>query len=119
MPVVRAAAPPLIVQQEISYLIADVAASGCEFYRNGKWYDAVRAAAHLRDKYGNPFLFAHIARTEEFIDRVATRSTLSGADYAIHCKNAAIVPSSKWFLNRLAAYRIAAKGSPPPLVPAD
>ena len=119
MPVVRAAVPPLIFQQEISYLIADVAASGCEFYRNGKWYDAVQAAAHLREKYGNPFISAHIASAEEFIDRVATRSTLSGVDYAIRCQNTTIVPSAKWFLSRLAAYRIAAKVSPPARVPAD
>ena len=119
IPVVRAAAPPLFVQQEISYLIADVAASGCEFYRNGKWYDAVQAAAHLREKYGNPFISAHLSSAEEFIDRVATRSTLSGVDYAIRCQNSAVVPSSNWFLSRLAAYRIAAKASPPPLVPAD
>jgi len=47
LPVARAA-PPLIAQTEINYLLAFVESSGCEFYRNGSRYNSKQAQAHLR-----------------------------------------------------------------------
>jgi hypothetical protein len=124
--VAEAAAPPA-AQAEINYLLAEVAGSPCRFYRNGTWYDAARAVAHLREKYSNPFVAAHVASAEEFIDRVATRSSFTGIDYAIRCRSAAPIASARWFHERLVAYRLAEreppnkqplfKAYPPPLVP--
>jgi membrane-associated phospholipid phosphatase len=45
------AAPPAMAQTETNHLLDFVGSSGCEFYRNGSWYDAKRAQAHLRSKY--------------------------------------------------------------------
>lgn len=45
------AAPPPATHAEIAYLLRFVEQSGCDFHRNGSWYDSARAAAHLRDKY--------------------------------------------------------------------
>ncbi len=101
--------PPLGAQAEISFLLAEVAKSDCEFYRNGKWYDGKRAAAHLQDKYGSLLDARGISSAEEFIESVATRSSLSGKAYAIRCAGSAVVPSGVWFFERLAAYRHALK----------
>jgi hypothetical protein len=45
------ATPPAIAQTGINYLLGSIESSGCEFYRNGSWYDSKRAEAHLRSKY--------------------------------------------------------------------
>ena len=50
VPVARAA-PPAMAQTEINHLLEFVGSSGCEFYRNGSWFDSKRAQAHLRSKY--------------------------------------------------------------------
>ncbi len=47
------ASPPGIADIEIRYLLATVANSGCDFDRNGSWYDSKRAEEHLQDKYDN------------------------------------------------------------------
>ena len=50
LPVARAG-PAAIAQTEINYLLGFIETSGCEFYRNGSWYDSKKAQAHLRYKY--------------------------------------------------------------------
>ena len=102
---VISADPPLGAQAEISFLLTEVAKSDCKFYRNGKWYDGKRAAAHLRDKYGSRLDARGTSSAEEFIETVATRSSLSGKAYAIRCTGSTAVPSAMWFRERLAAYR--------------
>ena len=92
-------------QAEISYLLAEVAKSNCEFYRNGSWYTAARAAVHLRDKYAARIVAARVVTADDFIEVVATRSSFSGIAYAISCPGVATVPSSQWFKERLTAYR--------------
>lgn len=109
---VAEAAPPPAAQAEIDHLLAEVAASPCEFYRNGTWYDAARAVAHLREKYANPFVAAHVASAEDFIDRVATRSSLTSIGYAVRCRGAAPIASARWFHERLLAYRQAEREPP-------
>ena len=97
--------PPLGAQAEISFLLAEVAKSDCEFYRNGSWYSAARAAAHLQDKYASRSVMARVASAEDFIELVGTRSSFSGLAYAISCPGVATVPSAQWFKERLAALR--------------
>lgn len=94
--------PP--VQQEVSLLLAEVAASGCEFYRNGGWYDAA-AARHLRDKFQYLQARRPLKRTEDFIEQAASRSSFSGNAYRVRCPGQATVASRKWLLARLARLR--------------
>ena len=54
------AAPPAAVRAEIDYLLAEIAASGCDFNRNGTWYDSAHAVDHLQYKY--EYLVARDAR---------------------------------------------------------
>lgn len=99
------AEPPINVQIEVNFLLGYVEGSGCAFYRNGTWHDARTAQAHLRDKY--KYLVARnlVTTTEDFIDRAATGSSLSGQAYAVQCNGGAVVKSSQWLRDELARYR--------------
>lgn len=99
------AAPPPIAQVEINYLLSTVAMSECEFYRNGSWYDAKFAAAHLRSKFQYLLAKDLVHSSEDFIEKAATVSSLSGRPYAIRCKGGEAVPTGQWLLILLARYR--------------
>jgi hypothetical protein len=107
------AVPSADVQTEIEYLLQHIEDSGCEFYRNGSWYNGRRARTHLSEKY--QYLVAHdeIASADDFIDLAATRSSVSGMTYQIRCSGGAPVDSKLWLLDALAAYRQAKSALPP------
>jgi hypothetical protein len=99
------AAPSAEVQAEVRYLLQFIENSGCEFYRNGLWYDSTHASAHLRNKYEYFIARDQVRTTEDFIDRAATKSSISGIAYQIRCIGAAPVDSNGWLREALAAYR--------------
>jgi hypothetical protein len=103
-PVARAA-PTAIAQTEINYLIGFVENSACEFFRNGSWYDAKKAAAHLRDKYEILATGGRIQTAEDFIEEAATRSSLSGQPYQVRCGGDKAVTTNHWLRDILARYR--------------
>jgi hypothetical protein len=104
------AAQSPISQAEILYLLAFVERSGCQFYRNGNWYDSKTAQAHLRDKY--KFLAARnqINTAEDFIAKVASTSSLTGQPYRVRCGNGMEARTDQWLANELTRYR--AGGAP-------
>jgi hypothetical protein len=106
------AAPTPAAKAEIEYLLSAVASSDCRFHRNGTWYDAKSAAAHLRGKYETLAAKGLIGSTDDFIDRAATKSSLSGHDYAIKCEGIAEMSSRQWLTNLLVAYRAARAAVP-------
>jgi len=106
------AAPAPAAKAEIEYLLSAVASSDCRFYRNGTWYDATSAAAHLRAKYETLAARGLIGDTEDFIDRAATKSSLSGRDYAIKCEGIAEMSSRQWLTDLLFAYRASHASAP-------
>jgi hypothetical protein len=108
----QAAAPTPAAKVEIEYLLSAVASSDCRFYRNGTWYDAKSAAAHLRGKYDTLAARGLIGDTADFIDRAATKSSFSGRDYAIKCEGLAEMSSRQWLTNLLVAYRAAHAAAP-------
>lgn len=103
------AAPSPDAQREIDALIAGLGASGCAFERNGRWYDAAAARAHLQKKY--VYLRKRdLADTAElFIERAASESSMSGKPYRVRCPGQAAEPSAQWFRQRLQALRAAPK----------
>jgi len=105
-------APAPVAKTEIEYLLSAVASSDCRFYRNGTWYDAKSAAAHLRYKYENLAAKDLIRDTDDFIERAATKSSLSGQNYAIKCEGLAEVSSRQWLIDVLASYRLAHADAP-------
>ena len=99
------AALPRSVQAEVDALLASIEASGCSFYRNGSWHDSKAAVAHLRDKYDYLVARDLIATTEDFIERAATKSSVSGQPYEVRCGSSAAVTSSQWMYGKLAFLR--------------
>jgi hypothetical protein len=98
---------PVPVQNEVNYLLGYIAGSGCEFYRNGNWYDARQAQAHLRDKYRYLAGRNLVDTTEHFIERAASESSVSGDPYRIRCGARAAVNSQQWLREKLAELRAA------------
>jgi hypothetical protein len=90
---------------QIEYLLQTIGRSGCDFYRNGSWYQAARAEQHLRLKYRNLQARGFKGSAEEFVDAAATRSSISGQPYAVRCPGAAAVAAAQWLLGQLAQYR--------------
>lgn len=91
------------MNDEIDYLIEEVGKSGCTFIRNGKYYAGRRARAHLQSKRR---LNGHlIDSTEEFIEKIASKSVTSGKPYLIHCKGQDAQTAGEWFSALLAEYR--------------
>ncbi|MEL6446546.1 MAG: DUF5329 domain-containing protein [Pseudomonadota bacterium] len=88
---------------EIEFLISAVGESGCTFVRNGKKHDAQAAEAHLRLKYRRGRKYATTA--ENFIERLASKSSMSRKAYQMDCPAAPAVASGDWLRARLAEYR--------------
>jgi len=83
--------------REIDGLIGALGRSGCEFERNGNWFDAGKAQAHLQRKY-EWLRKRDLADTaEQFIDRAASRSSVSGKPYRVRCAGKPVVDSATWF----------------------
>jgi hypothetical protein len=105
------AEPPPIVQQEINYLIRHVGDSGCEFERNGTWNNSKTAEAHVRSKYEFLLKLGLIGTTQDFIDKAATQSSLSGQPYEIKCGGDLPMRSSHWLSMALVQYRASRQSS--------
>jgi hypothetical protein len=98
-------APPPAAQAEVEYLLNYIAKSDCEFLRNGSWYDAKRAEAHLRYKYERLVSSDQIRTAEDFIDRAATQSSLSGQPYQVRCTGKDATSTNEWLRDALVKHR--------------
>ncbi len=99
------AEPAVSTQSEITYLFSQLTSSGCEFNRNGSWYSATEAAAHLSKKYEYLKQKNQISSTEDFIDNAASKSSMSGEPYFVKCRDEPSVESAKWFRAALIKFR--------------
>ncbi|RDZ28768.1 DUF5329 domain-containing protein [Lysobacter silvisoli] len=106
------AAPPPQAEREIEQLIQALAKSGCQFQRNGSWYGADQAQAHLRKKYAYLRKRDLVASAEQFIERAASQSSMSGRAYQMRCGSAAAVPSATWLRARLNEIRARPAAAP-------
>lgn len=88
---------------EIEYLLNSVGSSGCAFIRNGTSHSAENAEEHLRMKFGKGKRYA--TTSEKFIERLASKSSISRKAYAIKCKNEGRLNSEDWLKQRLQEYR--------------
>lgn len=95
------AEPPKNVQNQVNFLLGYVEGSGCEFYRNGRWYDSRAAQDHLRDKYNYLAARNLIQTAEDFISRAATASSFSGQPYQVRCNGGAAIASGQWLREEL------------------
>ncbi len=92
-------------RKEITHLFEHLERSGCQFFRNGSWHDSKKAAAHLRKKYDYLLAKELVPTSEAFIDRAATRSSLSGKPYQVRCAGQVEIDSAIWFTTELARWR--------------
>jgi hypothetical protein len=90
------------VRAEIDTLLARLEQSGCDFYRNGEWHSATEAKSHLLRKLKAA---REPASTEQFIDALATKSSLSGKPYLVRCGESAPVESNTWLTDQLELMR--------------
>lgn len=100
-----AGVPNGTAQAEIAQLLALVERSGCRFERNGKWYDSKAAREHLERKERYLEEHGQVARAEDFIEKAATRSSVTGEPYRVQCGSSPAVPSADWFRAELARLR--------------
>src|SRR5512139_906835 len=111
-----AAALPPAARAEIDSLLSRLAASDCQFMRNGDWHTAAEARAHLQRKLDYLARHGAAASAEQFIDRAATKSSMSGSVYLVKCGGEPAVPSGRWLYAQLRALRAAPAA---PAVPAE
>jgi hypothetical protein len=100
------AAPAASVQIEVNFLLGYVEGSRCEFQRNGSWYTAPQAQAHLRDKFNYLAARNLIDSTEQFIEKAATESSLTGRAYMVRCDGGPAIPSRQWLSEELLRMRL-------------
>ncbi len=90
---------------EVDALLNHLASSGCQFNRNGTWYSAAEAKAHLNKKL-EYLVQKHLASTaERFIDEAASKSSMSGKSYQVKCGNEAAQESAVWLHSALKELR--------------
>ena len=88
---------------EIDHLLETVAGSDCVFVRNGDEHDAAAARDHLQMKRERGRRYYD--STEQFIERIASRSSWSGKDYHIRCGAEPEQAARDWFTAVLEKYR--------------
>jgi len=98
--------------QKIQALIASVEhLRGAVFIRNGTEHDAAAAADHLRRKLD--YAGSRIKTADQFIDKLATGSSMSGKPYKIRFADGHTVESAVYFreeLRKLEAPKALSKG---------
>ena len=86
--------------QEIELLIQRVGASeGVVFIRNGSEYSAADAATHLRRKLSAAK--GRIRTPEQFIDKLGSRSSMTGRAYRVRLADGRGMDSATWLTGLL------------------
>ena len=101
-----------VADVEIRQLLGYVERSGCVVSRNGSWYSASDARAHLEKKYRYLLDKGWVDTTEDFIDRAATASSMSGKPYQVQCDGRKPVSSAEWLTTELQRLRGASATKP-------
>lgn len=100
-----AAEPSAETRSEIQHVLGHLEKSGCQFLRNGKWYDGAQAKDHLNRKYDYLLKKKLVGKTEDFVRLAASQSSASGKPYQVRCKGVEPVPSEVWLNAELLRYR--------------
>ncbi len=97
-----AQAMPQPETEETNILISTVEKSGCQFERNGTWHASNEAANHLRRKF--KATEKKLQTTEQFIQYVASTSSLTKTPYRIRC-GTETVEANIWLSQKLKSIR--------------
>ncbi len=88
--------------QEVQHLFNVIVESDCTFIRNNTEYTASEARDHMQRKYD--YAKRWIGNAEQFISRIASKSSMSGKSYQIRCQNQ-LLYSDNWLIQELQRYR--------------
>ncbi|MFW2373964.1 MAG: DUF5329 family protein [Gammaproteobacteria bacterium] len=91
------------MQNEIDHLLAFVEKTPCQYERNKDMHSGKDAAKHIKRKYD--YFKDEIDSTEKFIELSATKSTMSGKYYMIHCTGQPAIKAQDWLLQELKNHR--------------
>lgn len=86
---------------KIERLLEAVRKSDLRFIRNGEEHTGPEAEAHLRRKL--EYAAGEVRTAREFIDEIATRSSLTGEPYQVRLRDGRTVPAGLWFHEQLEA----------------
>ena len=89
-------------EREVRLLIDAIAASHCDFNRNGRQHTAAEAAAHLELKYARAG--RQIDSADEFITQLASSSSFTGRPYLMSCEGDTL-PAEDWMIDALEQIR--------------
>ncbi|HEV6967261.1 MULTISPECIES: DUF5329 domain-containing protein [Roseateles] len=109
----QAAPLPPTARTEVDALLTRLQSSGCEFNRNGSWYAGAEAKAHLLKKLDYLEGKGMVSTAEQFIERGASASSMSGKPYLVRCAGKAPVESAQWLKAELLQVRAARAASAP------
>ncbi len=90
-------------EAEIEHLMAAIGGSQCVFVRNGKRHSARDAEEHIRMKYRRAKRYAKTS--ELFIERLASKSSISKKPYWMECPGNEPVESGAWLEAELERFR--------------
>jgi hypothetical protein len=88
---------------ETNHLKAHITESTCIFWRNGVKYKGSEAITHINRK--EKYFAKQIVTTEDFIRLTATKSEMSGKNYAVSCEEGSSVNLRDWLLQELLSFR--------------
>jgi hypothetical protein len=97
--------PAASARQEIQHLIDFINRSSCHFNRNGSWYSANEAAAHLDKKYHSAMDKDRLHSAEDFIEYVATKSSMTNTPYKVQCQGQPEIHCAPWLTAQLMQMR--------------
>lgn len=92
-------------RNELRELLDRLAASECEFGRNGEWHSGEMAREHLSMKHKYMRMQNPRLTMEEFIAIGASGSSSTSQPYKVRCMGSAEVPASAWLNDQLRVIR--------------
>ena len=94
------AAPPAHEQSRIERLIRFVESQkDMKFIRNGTEYSCAEAAKFMRGKLES--MGSDVSTAREFIERIATKSSMSGEPYHVKLADGRLVPAAQFLTEEL------------------
>lgn len=91
------------LEATIAHLLEHVRTADVVFIRNGKEHSAEDAAKHIEKKYNH--YKKKIKTPEDFIEKSATKSMMSGKLYQIRLKDGTVISNKDWLTAELTRYR--------------
>jgi predicted GTPase len=98
------------LETTIEHLLEFVRTSDVVFIRNGKEHSPEDAAKHIEKKYKH--YKKKIKTPEDFIEKSATKSMMSGKKYQVRLKDGTLINTSDWLTEELERYRNAEASAP-------